>query len=153
MLRITFMTGIAVLLSILMLSGCSPNPQAAAISKLSGDWGITAADRLMQKLGEGSEARSADADAADDGPQMVLQFDSNGTLKTMTKMGRFNAPPKQGTWKLLRWDEPSQSMNIECSIAGQTTEHKVHFLEADLIELVPPNLAGTNSLLRFQRIK
>lgn len=84
---------------------------------------------------------------------MILQFRSNGSLKTTTKMGRVEPPPKEGKWKMLAWDESKQMMNIQCTLGDQTTEHEVRFIEPDLIELIPPNMAGTNNRIKFRRMK
>jgi hypothetical protein len=142
------------LLSILLLPGCSRSPQAKVLDKLAGNWSLTAADRLMRKLGAESALPADDGESLNEveSPKMLLQFEANGALTTRTKMGRFDAPPKQGTWRLLDWNEAQNRMEIECSISGQATMHEIRFLEPDLIELIPPNLAGTNSWLRFRRI-
>jgi hypothetical protein len=135
-----------------MQMGCNPIP-----SKLSGDWGITAADKLLRKLGE-SDASNLDLKQPDESdgqtePKMVLKFGSSGSLQTITKMGRFDPPPKNGNWKMLAWDETKQLMSIQCTLDGQTTEHDVHFIKTDLIELIPPNMAGTGKRIQFRRMK
>jgi hypothetical protein len=124
---------------------------------LSGEWSIAAADKLLRKLGE-SDASNLNLKPMDESdgqtaPKMVLKFGSSGSLQTITKMGRFDPPPKQGNWKMLAWDETKQMMSIQCTLDGQTTEHHVHFIETDLIELIPPNMAGTGGQIRFRRMK
>ena len=93
-----------------------------------------------------------DSDASDPlPPRMELWFRPGGVLKTFTRMGRINPEPKTGRWKLISHQEQPQLMVIECELLGQMTEHEIDFIDADTIELIPPNMAGTTRKIRFQR--
>jgi hypothetical protein len=135
-----------------MLSGCNQPP-----NKLSGDWGIAGAENLVRKLGEAvkdqNSAESAESDEDESQPKMILQFRSSGSLRTTTKLGRMDPPPKEGKWKMVSWDETKQVMSIQCTLGDQTTDHEVRFIEPDLIELIPPNMAGTSNRIKFRRMK
>lgn len=137
---------VAALLSTLLVCGCTENAQ----NPLCGDWEIASADSLLRRLGPPAEV---DAERDGDQPRMLLQFNRNGTWKTVTRMGNFDPPPKEGTWKQLSYDAAKKLMFIQCRIETQITEHEVLFLEDDLMELVPPNMAGTNSKIKFSRRK
>jgi hypothetical protein len=135
------------LLSILLVCGCTQRSQ----NPLCGDWEIASADSLLRRLGQSIENDAPEAE--NQPPKMLLQFHPDGTLKTTTRMGSFDPPPKEGTWKQLTFDAANNVMTIECRIGTQVTDHEVSFLEEDLIELVPPNMAGTNSKIKFTRRK
>lgn len=85
---------------------------------------------------------------------MRIEFRRNGRLQTLTRMGRINPNPKQGTWKLIAGGNVSDgNITIECTLLGQTTQHEIRFIDEDTIEMVPPNMAGTHQKLRFQRAR
>ena len=81
---------------------------------------------------------------------MSLQFRSNGGLATVTNMGNINSE-KTGSWEFLSFDEENQTMKIKCTLNLQETEHEIQFLSDSKIQLAPPNMAGLNQKLEFQR--
>jgi hypothetical protein len=135
----------AILLSAMLVSGCSPYSN----SPLCGEWEIASADSLLRKLGQRTE-KEEEIDSSQP-PKMVLKFRANGKLTTMTRMGRLDPPAKEGTWEELSFVSEKNLMVIKCKLGNQITEHEVQFLETDLIELVPPNMAGTNNKVKFIR--
>jgi hypothetical protein len=110
------------------------------------------ADSLLRRLGQSNAAGDL-SKSEEEPPKMLLQFHPNGKLKTTTRMGSFDPPPKEGSWRQLSFDDAKNVMTIECTIGTQVTEHEVAFLDNDLIELVPPNMAGTNNKIKFSRSK
>jgi len=139
-------------------SGCS-DPNAA---RLIGEWGIDTPNSVLRRLGEESGEVSEDASTTEPADQtetetashkMRIQFRGNGTMTTITTMGRVTPEPKQGRWSLQSWDETTQILKIECTLAGQATEHEIEFLGEDKIRLVPPNMAGLSMKLKFKRIR
>ncbi len=145
---------LASMLATVLLSGCG-DPNGA---RLIGEWGIDTPNSVLQRLGEESEAASStetidQAETQEASHKMRIQFRGNGTMTTITTMGRVTPVPKQGRWSLQSWDEANQILKIECSLSGQSTEHEIEILDDDTIRLVPPNMAGLNLKLKFKRIK
>jgi len=138
-----------IVLALLLSCGCSPSSE---VKRLSGTWGIESAERLAQRLGQEPIHLAGEA-AEIDKPKMKIEFGRNGTLKTFTELGAISPPPKQGKWKLVGSAEEGARITIECDLAGQVTEHEVRFIDADTIELIPPNMAGTRQMLRFIRME
>lgn len=139
--------GLFWLLSFLLVMGCS---QYADFDKLVGEWGIESADSLARKLKQSSQNdRQEDFDSQ---PKMRLKFRRNGTFTTTTQLGEITPAPKNGTWKLKESDPLSNNLTIEFKIRDQSTDHEVRFLDDNTIELVPPNMAGTDQKLRFRRL-
>ncbi len=83
---------------------------------------------------------------------MSVQFEKSGVLRTETKIASI-ASTKQGTWKLIGYDSVTAIMQVECTLATQTTVHEIEFEDADTIRWIPPNLAGTTQNLKFVREK
>ena len=117
--------------------------------------GIEQADTVMSRI------NSADSENGDRGeesqfepgpPKMTLQFLRSGRLETSTRMGNV-VQAKQGTWKLVSFDEASNVMNLLCDIQDQESEYEVEFLDRETIKLVPPNMAGTKMKIKFKRQK
>ena len=146
---------ILTVLSCLLVAGCGDSNR----SKLCGTWGIKTADTIMRRLGEGLESRQAvDDEAAEspsepETPRMQVQFRSNGDLITQTEMGRMTPVPKTGRWELVAFNEVDQTMSVKCTIGLQETQHEIKFIDANTIELIPPNMAGLSMKLKFQRMK
>jgi hypothetical protein len=130
----------AFMLSIL-LAGCGdPNR-----SKLIGTWEIASVSRISSRL---QEAEVEPATISEN--RMTVEFRSNGMLRTQTMMGSVKTG-KEGTWELLSFDESSATARLKCSLEMQETEHDATFLDANTIEMIPPNLAGLKMKLRFTR--
>ena len=134
-----------------MLTGCGdPNR-----SKIIGTWEIQRADTVLSRISQSdSEAvdrgGESEIDSAD--PKMTLRFLLNGRLETSTSIGAVNQQ-KQGTWKLIEFDETTSTMTLKCDIQNQESEHKVEFLDQETIKLIPPNMAGTTMKIKFKRQK
>ncbi len=142
--------GIGGLLASILIAGCS-DPQA---KRLHGEWGIASANHLSKRLGQSAEENSeTESPEERETPRMRLYFQSSGKLRTITEIGKVAPIPKEGRWRLLSFDESSQRMQIECTLGQQTTEHEVRFVDPDTIELVPPNMAGTEVKVKFERIQ
>ena len=125
-----------------LLSGCYQDPIRA---KLAGNWKIEHGDKLSRRVNE------EDSEGVEDpSGKMVLSFTASGSLQTQTRIGGA-IREKNGSWKAIDFDEEESVMKISCELMGQQTEHEVRFLEDDLIQLVPPNMAGTKSRLTFRR--
>jgi len=81
---------------------------------------------------------------------MTLDFRGGGRFYTQTSMGNIESE-KQGTWRVIDFDEASSVLKINCQIDVESTEHEVEFLSEDLIQLAPPNMAGLTLKLKFRR--
>jgi hypothetical protein len=143
-----------ILLAFCLFGGCDD----PARSKLVGTWGIETADTIMKRLGSDEppaipprpDERDEPASA---GPRMKIQFFRNGNLTTTTQMGRVAPEPKQGTWRMRSFDQETGTMRVECTLGLQVTEHEIQWIDDDTIKFSPPNLAGLNMKLKFQRMK
>jgi len=129
---------VVVLLLILVCVGCG-NPDRR---KLVGTWKLKHSDEIEERIAEIDDEMPAS--------RMSLQFKSNGRLTTTTRMGSIDSN-KDGTWKFVSFDEATQTMKISCTLGMQETEHEVQFLSDAKIKLAPPNMAGLNQKLEFQR--
>lgn len=127
----------AVLL-ILTSAGCG-NPDR---KKLVGTWQLKHSDKIEKRIAELGDEQPAS--------RMSLQFRSNGGLSTVTNMGNIDSE-KAGSWEFLSFDEEQQVMKIKCILNSQETEHEIQFLSEARIKLTPPNMAGLNQKLEFQR--
>ena len=138
---------LSILLAFLMLffCGCSQDPIRA---KLIGTWGIEHGDKLTSRVNQDRE--NTDEMQEDLSERMVLSFHASGSLQTKTRIGDVNRE-KNGSWKVVDFDDKESVMKISCELMDQQTEHEVRFIEEGLIRLVPPNMAGTTSKVRFRR--
>jgi hypothetical protein len=126
----------------LTLTGCYQDPVRA---KLAGTWKIEHGEKLSKRVNQDQP------DAVEDpGERMMLAFTASGSLRTKTRIGDV-IREKNGSWNVVDFDEEQAVMTIRCELMGQQTEHEVQLVEADLIRLVPPNMAGTKSKLTFRR--
>jgi len=121
--------------------GCYQDPVRA---KLTGTWKIEHGDKLTNRVNQNEPG------VEDPSERMMLAFSASGSLQTKTRMGEV-IREKNGLWNVVEFDEDKEVMKIRCELMGQQTEHEVRFLEKDLIQLVPPNMAGTTSKLTFRR--
>jgi hypothetical protein len=145
---------LALVLAVVLLSGCG-DPNA---TRLIGEWGIDTPSTVLRRLGDESRelARAEVPEPTEilvDAHKMRIQFRGNGTLTTITSMGRVTPVPKQGRWSIQSWDEVNRKMVIECTLSGQSSEHEVEFLDDSTIRLVPPNMAGLSLKVKFKRVK
>ena len=132
-----------------MLAGCGDSNR----SKIIGTWGIERADTVMSRISRtDSEADGREGESGLDSrpSKMTLRFLRSGRLETSTNMGAVNQE-KQGTWKLIAFDETTNTMTLLCDIQNQESEHEVEFLDQETIKLVPPNMAGTTMKIKFKR--
>ncbi len=83
-------------------------------------------------------------------PSISLQFYRNGRLDTVTNLPNIQTQ-KTGQWRLVSFDETKKIATIECELMQQRTQHRVEFIDADTMKLVPPNLAGTKLQLEFKK--
>ena len=135
--RLQILFHLLIALSVVAISGCgSPDRH-----RLVGKWHLEEPTRLENQV----------ADVADLGPksELVLDFRRGGRFYTRTSIGNIQSE-KQGTWRVVGFDEATNILKIECKIGGESNEHAVEFLAEDLIELVPPNMAGTTKKLKFR---
>jgi|688.fasta_scaffold16903_9 hypothetical protein len=135
--------------------GCSTRlPESAR--KLVGTWELAQPERLAERINQLPEDSSLPAaepeeqDAEPAGSGMVLEFRTDGTLQTKTALGQLQQQ-KQGTWQFISASADSRTLAIRCQLNQQSSEVEVEFLEGETISLVPPNLAGLNTKLRFRR--
>ena len=124
-----------------VLAGCG-NPNR---TKIIGTWEVESAASITSRLKETKVDSSNSNDS-----RMSVEFRSNGVLKTQTLMSSMNHQ-KEGTWKLLSFDESNSTMRLKCILGLQETEHDIEFLDQDTIQMDPPNMAGLEMKLRFTR--
>lgn len=128
---------------LLLLAGCSSDTNN---SPLVGRWQIAELDDIADRV-------VADADELDNAnSKMTIEFESSGKLITVTSIGSINSS-KVGTWKLLRYHSERGVMEIECVLQSQRTQHEIEMTSDDKIRWVPPNLAGTDNRVLFERAK
>jgi hypothetical protein len=126
-----------------MLVGCGNANRA----KIIGTWGIDKADTVMSRIKQsGEQTGENDLDSS----KMIIRFQRDGGLETKTQMGAVDRE-KLGQWKFVSFDPGRNSITVTCEIQSETTEHEITFVDENTIELVPPNMAGTNMKLRFRR--
>lgn len=141
----------------LFLSGCQPAPPAAA-KPLIGTWVLSKPEQLADRINQanvGLPRTEAEAEAGELGPsggnaKMTLEFLADGSLRTTTDMGQLQQQ-KQGVWRFLSDSEAGKKLAIQCMLNQQTSDVEVEFIGADVISLVPPNMAGLNTKLTFRR--
>lgn len=130
-----------------VLSGCGDSER----SKLVGTWVISKPKAIMSRIAQGSVELESDTEGAkSEEPKMLLSFQSNGVVKTKTAMGAVDQE-KTGSWEMMSHDGTANTMKISCEIKGQNSEHVVTFVDEDTIELVPPNMAGLTTKIKFNR--
>lgn len=125
-------------LLLLALVGCTGDPDRA---RIVGDWEIATADHLMGQV---------NAQPDDQPPRMLIHFYNSGYLATETNMGNISTQ-KQGNWKLLSYDAQTKTAKIQCKLVDDTTNFDVVVLDDNTLRLVPPNMAGLKTKLKFVR--
>ena len=125
-------------LLLLALAGCTGDPDRA---RIVGDWEIATADHLMGQV---------NAQPDDQPPRMLIHFYNSGYLATETNMGNISTQ-KQGNWKLLSYDAQTKTAKIQCKLVDDTTNFDVIVLDDNTLRLVPPNMAGLKTKLKFVR--
>lgn len=141
-----------------LLSGCGSGDRA----KIVGTWKLESVNALAKRVGAGVENDESNltekqnstndqpAGADNESSNMLVEFASNGSLMTRTQMRTINRD-KQGGWSFLEFDEEKNVVKIECTVGLQVTEHAIEILDKDTIEMVPPNMAGLKTKLKFKR--
>ena len=114
--------------------------------KLVGTWEIEEADNVVDQIDSSEASDSADS------PKMSLQFLRSGQLKTVTVMGNIDRE-KEGSWQFEEYDAQAETSKIKCKIGLQETTHDVRWISDDVIELIPPNMAGLDLEIRFKKRK
>ena len=125
-------------LLLLALAGCTGDPDRA---RIVGDWEIATTDHLMGQV---------NAQPDDQPPRMLIHFYNSGYLATETNMGNISTQ-KQGNWKLLSYDAQTKTAKIQCKLVDDTTNFDVIVLDDNTLRLVPPNMAGLKTKLKFVR--
>ena len=125
-------------LLLLALAGCTGDPNRA---RIVGDWEIATADHLMGQV---------NAQPDDQPPRMLIHFYNSGYLATETNMGNISTQ-KQGNWKLLSYDAQTKTAKFQCKLVDDTTNFDVVVLDDNTLRLVPPNMAGLKTKLKFVR--
>jgi len=125
-------------LLLLALAGCTGDPDRA---RIVGDWEIATTDHLMGQV---------NAQPDDQPPRMLIHFYNSGYLATETNMGNISTQ-KQGNWKLLSYDAQTKTAKIQCKLVDDTTNFDVVVLDDNTLRLVPPNMAGLKTKLKFVR--
>ena len=125
-------------LLLLALAGCTGDPDRA---RIVGDWEIATTDHLMGQV---------NAQPDDQPPRMLIHFYNSGYLTTETNMGSISTQ-KQGNWKFLAYDAQTQTAKIQCKLVDDTTDFDVVVLDDNTLRLVPPNMAGLKTKLKFVR--
>ena len=135
-------------LLLLALAGCTGDPDRA---RIVGDWEIATADHLMGQVNAQSDGSTATSDPeAIQPPRMLIHFYNSGYLTTETNMGSISTQ-KQGNWKFLAYDAQTQTAKIQCKLVDDTTDFDVVVLDDNTLRLVPPNMAGLKTKLKFVR--
>ena len=131
-------------LLLLALTGCTGEPDRA---RIVGDWEIATADHLMGQV----NAQSDGSDPATiQPPRMLIHFYNSGYLATETNMGSMSTQ-KQGSWKFLSFDAQTRTAKIQCKLVDDTTDFDVIVQDDNTLRLVPPNMAGLKTKLKFVR--
>ena len=125
--------------------GCG-NPNRG---KIIGTWEIDQADTVMNRINEQDDP-PAKATPETQPPKMLIRFLSSGALETVTNMGAIQQQ-KNGTWNLVSYDEATKQAIVSCEIQSQESEHEITLIDDKTIKLVPPNMAGTTTKLKFRR--
>lgn len=135
---LTRWTWLTLTLAAVCATGCG-NPDR---NQLVGKWTLDNSKRVEKRISAPEESSPAS--------RMSLEFRSGGKLITITKMGDIDRE-KRGTWKFLTYREEEKVAEIECVLGMQTTKHDVQILPDNRIKLAPPNMAGVDLKLTFQR--
>jgi len=125
--------------------GCS-DPAAAP---LIGRWNVSDPGRVAKRVNPDDPEIPPDF-ADETGSRMTIEFRAMGGLHTMTRMGNVRQE-KTGSWRVVGHDVDASRLRIECQLGGQTTRCDVALLDDGRIRLEPPNMAGTNLKMTFER--
>lgn len=131
-------------IAVLLMAGCG-DPER---QKLVGTWVAETPDRVERRVdGPGSDPTEK--------PTMLVRFGWNGTLETLTQMGDIQRS-KSGRWELLEADPIAGTATLECTLGdsrspAQTTTLVVEWVDEQTLRMTPPNLAGLDLPMNFQR--
>ena len=135
-------------LLLLALAGCSGDPDRA---RIVGDWEIATADHLMGQVNAQPSGSTGTPDlATPQPPRMLIHFYNSGYLATETNMGSMSTK-KQGSWKFLSYDAQTRTAKIQCKLVDDTTDFDVVVHDENTLRLVPPNMAGLKTKIKFVR--
>ena len=116
---------------------------------------IASQDKVEKETDRSTGETNSEPSSDDKGDsKMSIEFRANGELLTQTQLGSQMGAidqGKKGTWKFVGYDAETNSMQIECTLGMQNTEHEVVFDGENTISLMPPNMAGLNLKLTFVR--
>ena len=144
---------LAMLLGLLLTqAGCGPSS-----TKLLGTWRLDGADKLQELMG-GARRPGGMAGAlletainAMGETSLEVEFLSNGTLESRFNMAGTKTE-KSGSWKLI--SATGDTYQLWCQIGDEDpTEIEVTMIDADTMEMVPPNIAVLNRKFKFRRVK
>ncbi len=128
------------MLALLAVTGCRP----AHYSRIAGDWQMAVGKDLLDGVVDSDESAVAEE------PKMTIRFFHSGQLETKTRMGSVDST-KTGSWELIEYNEQQQLAVVRCQLYGQETDHEIELLEDGGIRMVPPNLAGLKTKIKFVR--
>lgn len=130
----------------MLLAGCTDSNR----SKIIGIWEIESADRVTDRFKDTELNSSTNDERPHDESRMRVVFQADGILKTNTAMGAITGY-KEGYWELVSVDESNSKIRLKCKLGLQETEHEIEILGPDTIKMVPPNMAGVDMKIRFNR--
>ncbi len=139
-------------LAIVLLSvGC----QSRDAQRLVGQWELVDPRALAERVNQSDEAATSSPSEerfSALGNGMVVEFTSRGILTTHTQLGAIRRD-KSGTWRVLA-TEPNQNLTrVAYSLAGDSGELSIEWIDNDTMKMVPPNMAGLSMKLTFRRRK
>jgi len=134
-------------LLLLALAGCAGDPDR---DRIVGDWEIATADHLMGQVNAQPDGSTVRDPATTQPPRMLIHFYNSGYLATETNMGSMSTK-KQGKWKFLSYDAQTRTAKIQCKLVDDTTDFDVVVQDENTLRLVPPNMAGLKTKIKFVR--
>lgn len=151
---------VPILMVPILLTGCMNE----GASKLVGTWSMQALETLEQAersraggpAGQAENVRENTAillDGVADGDSrgsMTLVFQRNGQLQTVSDFPNLQSD-KTWTWQTVEWDAANSVLKIRCQRQLESVETAIAFIDENTIQLIPPNIDGLGTELRFVR--
>ncbi|HMP80374.1 MAG TPA: hypothetical protein PKD54_13045 [Pirellulaceae bacterium] len=141
---------IAILVTSLSVAlGCQPSDAR----KLAGVWELAELASLAERVNQSDSLPDDDLGGeapAFAGNTMIVHFIAGGTLTTRTQLGSIERD-KTGTWSVLANQTQEQPTRVAFSLAGESGELAIEWIDNDTIKMVPPNLLGLSMKLTFRR--
>lgn len=137
---------IAVAVAAVAMPGCSP------ASKLVGKWQLDTSEATEQLSG-GNQTAAALMNLAQ-AFSMDIEFKGDGNVAVTGSM--FGQPHTvQGTWRYVKSEGDILVLMMKPNQDANETEVRVRFVDADRMEMVPPNWNSqtTGKALPFSRVK